>query len=136
MEKERILPDVQSGFRAGYSAATAMAHVADDIISNSDNSKGSILVLLDFTRAFDSINLDLLLAKLSYYGVDQDACSWFKSFLTNRRQFVAFDAESEYFRSEVKPVDSGAIRRCQIGAASLNRDNSYKGIDSRDLWLP
>ncbi|XP_047998480.1 uncharacterized protein LOC125235894 [Leguminivora glycinivorella] len=48
----------------------------------------TLLVLLDFSRAFDCINIDLLLSKLSYYGLDNSALRWFYSYLTKRHQYV------------------------------------------------
>ena len=97
---------MQSGFRSGHSTCTALANVTDDIVSASDEGYGIMLVLLDFSRAFDCINIKLLLAKMSYYGVTQSACDWFCSFLTGRKQFV-----------EVQNID-GSIVKSQIRGRS------------------
>lgn len=53
LENEELLPEVQSGFRAGHSAETALTHITDDMIQTDDNGLSSILVLLDFSKAFD-----------------------------------------------------------------------------------
>ncbi|CAG4958870.1 unnamed protein product [Colias eurytheme] len=87
IEKENVLPLVQSGFRKGHGTATALAQVTD-IISNSDEGNGSLLVLLDFTRAFDCIDVEMMVAKLKFYGVSSKACKWFRSYLMYRKQYV------------------------------------------------
>lgn len=94
IESEKILPVVQSGFRGGHGTETALATVTDDIISASDSGDGSILVLLDFSRAFDCINTELLLAKIMYYGVSSASCDWFRSYLTGRKQYVETSVEN------------------------------------------
>lgn len=88
LEAENILPQVQSGFRKKHSTATALLDVVDNILAAQDKGMGTILVLLDFTRAFDSINIPLLLAKMTYYGFDIDTVKWFNSYLHLRSQIV------------------------------------------------
>jgi hypothetical protein len=68
-----ILPLKQSGFRMGRSNATALLDVVDDILEGWDVGEASILVLLDYSRAFDTVNSSLLMAKLTYYGFDAPA---------------------------------------------------------------
>lgn len=62
--------------------------MTDNILSAQDKGLCTLLVLLDFSRAFDCINIDLFLSKLNYYGFDQNTIHWFQSYLTNRRQRV------------------------------------------------
>ncbi|KAJ8714407.1 hypothetical protein PYW07_002632 [Mythimna separata] len=100
LEVNNILPDLQSGFRKGRGTATALADVVGNILEARDRGEGSILVLLDFSRAFDAINTILLLSKLAYYGFDGDAVDWFKSYLTDRSQYV------QIHREDGSPVSS------------------------------
>ncbi|KAF9803255.1 hypothetical protein SFRURICE_007101 [Spodoptera frugiperda] len=82
IEDSGILPDVQSGFsaeRAIFSlalTATALLDVTDNILGAQDEGMCTILVLLDFSRAFDSINLSLLISKMAYYGFDIPTIKW------------------------------------------------------------
>ncbi|CAG4957224.1 unnamed protein product [Colias eurytheme] len=112
IEKENILPLVQSGFRKGHGTATALAQVTDDIISNSDEGNGSLLVLLDFTRAFDCIDVEMMVAKLKYYGVSTNACKWFQSYLMYRKQYVIIQNGDNSERS----VDRTLSRGCPQGS--------------------
>lgn len=108
LEAENILPDMQSGFRGEHGTSTALAHVTDEIIQASDSGNGSILTLLDFSRAFDCINTELLLAKMSHYGLSKSTCEWFGSYLSNRSQFVQVtDDEGNQVNSSVKHVTRG-----------------------------
>lgn len=114
IERNKILPDVQSGFRGGRGTTTALLDVVDNILAEQDQGLGTILVLLDFSRAFDSISIPLLLSKLSYYGVDATAIGWFESYLSNRSQFVQITKEdgtqlSSSCKSVVRGVPQGSI---------------------------
>lgn len=64
-----LLPIVQSGFRPGYSCTTALLNIMDDIITASDKGECTALVLLDFSRAFDTLNHEILLSILKYIGL-------------------------------------------------------------------
>lgn len=88
IEINNILPVYQSGFRKGHSTTTALSNVVSDFLEAQDKGQGTILVLLDFSRAFDSINRALLYSKLKYYGFSTDTIKWFISYLENRTQIV------------------------------------------------
>lgn len=93
LEANNILPDLQSGFRQGRGTATALADVVGNILEARDRGEGTILALLDFSRAFDAINTTLLLSKLVFYGFDSDAVEWFRSYLSGRSQYVEMHKE-------------------------------------------
>lgn len=88
LESNSILPQYQSGFRKNHSTSTALIDVTGNILEAQDRGMGTILVLLDFSRAFDTISIPLLLGKLVYYGFDEHAVKWFGSYLSNRSQYV------------------------------------------------
>ncbi|CAH2096603.1 unnamed protein product [Euphydryas editha] len=78
-ESNSLLPSLQSGFRKGHSTATALSDIVDNLLTAQDQGMVSLLILLDFARAFDSINTALLLSKLNFYGFDHHAVRWFHS---------------------------------------------------------
>jgi hypothetical protein len=82
------LPPKQSGFRKKRSTATALLDVIDDILAAGNEGYATILVLLDYSRAFDTINTTLLLSKLAYYGFDYKTINWFATYLSDRSQRV------------------------------------------------
>lgn len=88
LNNNSLLPLKQSGFRRGYGCATALVDILDDIVTAYDNNKSSILILLDYSKAFDTINHTLLVAILQYIGFDDMSCSLVASYLNNREQRV------------------------------------------------
>lgn len=91
VSKKNILPQTQSGFRKGHSTATALSKVTSDISQNIDNNLISCLILLDYSKAFDLINHDMLIAKLQYFGFSEQSCVWILNYLELRAQVVELD---------------------------------------------
>lgn len=83
-----ILPDVQSGFRPLHSCETALLNVTDDILRATDRKQVTILVLIDFSKAFDTLNHELLFAILKSIGMSNKVINFFRSYLENRTQKV------------------------------------------------
>ena len=75
----------------------AIIDLVDKISSNIDNKKHSIGIFLDLSKAFDTIDHQILLRKLQCYGIRGIACDWFKSYLENRVQYTVFDVITELF---------------------------------------
>jgi hypothetical protein len=71
LNKNNILPDIQSGFRGNYSTRRALLRVTDDLAHAMDKSKLSILILLDQSKAFDLVHFDILLIKVKYIGFQE-----------------------------------------------------------------
>lgn len=86
-----VLPEYQSGFRPNHSCTTALLNVTDNILSSADNSKLTLLVLLDFSKAFDTLNHNILLSILHYIGFKPNAVNLMRSYLSDRKQFVKFN---------------------------------------------
>ncbi len=96
LEKNALCEDFQSGFRPYHSTETALFRVTNDLLL-SDRGCISLLVLLDLSTAFDTIDHNILLNRLeNYAGIRGSALSWFKSYLSNRHQFVAVNEEVSY----------------------------------------
>ena len=91
LNSNNIIPKLQSGFRTGYSCSTALSNVTDDIIRGLDCNRASILILLDFSKAFDMLNHEILLSILNYIGFSDASLRLVLSFLTNRIQRVVLD---------------------------------------------
>lgn len=109
LDFNRVLPDIQSGFRAGHSCTTALLGVSDDIISAIDSSRVVALTLLDFSRAFDTLDHDVLLSILHYVGLSHSTINMFHSYLANREQCVSLNGATSSFRSVVRGVPQGSI---------------------------
>nr|XP_046468059.1 uncharacterized protein LOC124212225 [Neodiprion pinetum] len=84
LDQNNILDPVQAGFRKHHSTQTAILKVLDDARKAVDDRCITVLLMVDFSRAFDSINQRLLLTKLKDYGFSNEAIEWFQSYLTGR----------------------------------------------------
>lgn len=86
-----LLSSCQHAYREDHSTSTALAQMTDDWLTGMDKSKLVGAVMLDFSAAFDIINHSLLINKLQCYGFSPRATSWFKHYLTDRKQCVFFN---------------------------------------------
>ena len=83
-----LLANEQSGFRKMHSCQTALTKLTEKWISDIDNGNVTGAVLLDFRKAFDLVNHEVLLNKLRYYNFEDKSLSWLQSYLSNRTQTV------------------------------------------------
>lgn len=82
----------QSGFRTHHSTETALLKVVNDIRINLDNNKPSVLVLLDLSAAFDTVDHQILSHRLGeHVGLSGIVFNWFASYLCRRKCFVSID---------------------------------------------
>lgn len=89
--ENNLLYPLQSGFRKHHGTDTALIRVIDNLLFNLDNDQVSGLLLVDYRKAFDMVDREILLQKLNAYGLTPVASKWFSSYLTDRHQFIAID---------------------------------------------
>ena len=95
LTKKSILNDNQYGFRPAHSTIDAVSKFTTHVLKSLENKLCTLAVFLDLSKAFDTIDHNILLAKLEYYGARGIALEWFRSYLCNRSQFVMYrDTES------------------------------------------
>ena len=91
LNSNNLLPELQSAYRANRSTETAMAKVVSDILMAFDHGYIAALALLDCSAAFDTVDHDILLRKLSESsGVNATALQWLTSYLCGRQQCVRY----------------------------------------------
>ncbi|KAF7253392.1 ERI1 exoribonuclease 3 [Varanus komodoensis] len=88
LDETDYLDPFQSGFRPGYSTESALVALYDDLCREKDRGSTSLLVLLDLSSAFDTIDHGILLDRLAGLGVGGTALQWFRSYLNGRFQKV------------------------------------------------
>ena len=83
--------DLQFGFRKMNSKNHALLSLTEDMRKALDNNLFTAGVFIDLQKAFDTVDHEILLYKLNHYGIGRVANDWFRSYLTNRKQFVSIN---------------------------------------------
>ena len=90
VDSNNLYAHYQSGYRKFHSCETAVTRIHNDLLMMIDKKTNVLLLLLDLSAAFDTINHTLLLKKLQRsYGITDTALQWLKSYLSNRTFKVA-----------------------------------------------
>ena len=90
LEDNRLYASKQSAYRRCHSTETALLRVTNDFLRALDDHKEGVLVLLDFSSAFDVIDQQIFLERLTNkYGITGKVHDWFASYISNRSQVVA-----------------------------------------------
>ncbi len=97
----------QSGFRSGHSTETALLSVTKALRIAKANSKSSVLILLDLSATFDTVNHQILLSTLSSMDITGIPLGWFESYLTGRSFRVAWGGEVSKAHKLVTGVPQG-----------------------------
>ena len=108
LEQNGLLKDVQSGFRKNRSTQDILLGTVDDWKTALDRGQDVAAVMIDLSKAFNTVNHALLIEKLQAYGIREGELLWFKNYLCNRKRVVMDGAVSDW--NEVnKGVPQGSI---------------------------
>ena len=89
----------------------AILQLVNQITEASSQGKYTLGIFLDLSKAFDTVNHNILLEKLKAYGIQSENLKWFRSHLSNRKQFTL----SDDFKTEVKIVKCGVRQGSILG---------------------
>ena len=120
MKAKKRLTEHQSGNKAMHSTETMNVMMTDQMLQAMDDKKLTIVVLLAFSKAFDSIDHNKLLSKLKSLGTSSFAVDWFRSYLKDRRQYVHISSE----HSTLCGLSHGAPQGSTLGPALLLASHS------------
>ena len=107
--KSKIFSNFQFGFREKHTTSHALLHFIDKISQAIDKEMHTIGIFLDYSKAFDTIDHEILLGKLSHYGVRGTALDWFKSYLADRKQFVSLNGFDSGLQNVTCGVPQGSL---------------------------
>jgi hypothetical protein len=109
LNQHNILSNHQFGFRSGSSTSDAILEFLSYSYESLNFNKYLLTVLLDFSRAFDTIDHRILLSKLNHVGIRGSLLRWFSSYLSNRKQYVTIGSHSSQKTSVDVGVPQGSV---------------------------
>ena len=101
----------QYGFRKMHSTELAALELTDRILKDIDERNVSLAIFMDLSKAFDTLDHQILLTKLNFYGIGGLALDWFSSYLTGRKQYVEVDG----VKSGLLPLSTGVPQGSILG---------------------
>ena len=129
MNENNLISKFQSGFRPGYSTLSALIQMCDAWFNNMDNGELTGVVFLDIQKAFDSIDHDVLLEKMIFYGVSQNELKWFQSYLTNRYQQCQINGVLSKKGKTISGVPQGSRHNLNVKVADLRSNIKINNND-------
>ena len=109
LEDQGTLADTQYGFRKNRSTTHAISELTDDINNNLNNGKKTAAIFIDFKKAFDCVQHDILINKLRDIGFNESALSWTADYLQERKQRVKVNGSLSDFETVKQGVPQGSI---------------------------
>ena len=91
LETNKIISNNQFGFRKNISTFDALNNITKELFMALDNKLSAICIMIDFSKAFDTVRHDILLKKLEIYGIRGIVLNWFASYLKGRSQSVKYN---------------------------------------------
>ena len=104
-----LLHPNQYGFRKSYSTDFAIIQLYDKIVNSLSNKEHCVGVFKDLSKAFDTIDHNILIRKLNNYGIRGIALSWFQNYLSDRKQYVSFQGSDSLKLDITCGVPQGSV---------------------------
>ena len=109
-QTNHLIDPRQHGFVDLKSCKTNMVEFLDSLAVNLNDKKRTDVIYFDFSKAFDSVNHDLILFKLKHtFGVDGHLLNFIKNYLSNREQCVVLGNEKSSFKPVISGVPQGSL---------------------------
>jgi hypothetical protein len=109
LEENKVLTDCQHGFRPRRSCETQMVTCLNELAGSLDTGKQQDILILDFSKAFDTVPHERLLLKVEHYGITGKTYKWIESFLTNRSQRVQVEGVKSDSVLVISGVPQGSV---------------------------
>jgi hypothetical protein len=124
MNVNKMLFSGQHGFRPGHSCETALHELLSDINTIRDKPAIALLLFIDFRKAFDLVDSDLLIKKLFHYGFDNNSLELIKNYFADRKKVVKYNKTLSSKEDITLGVPQGSILSPLFFLIMIN-DNPY-----------
>ena len=104
-----LLYEKQFDFQRNCSTDYAILQLTKEINESFEKKEFTLGVFVDLSKAFDTVDHDILLAKLSYFGINNKYRNWFKSYLSNRQQYISYNNKNSSIKNIICGVPQGSI---------------------------
>ena len=111
LETTMYLVPQQNGFRKNKSTTKALAAIIDRILIANDGGDLAVAVFLDFKKAFDTVNHQILIWKLERAGLSRELCNLIQDYLSDRQQITVMGKQ----RSEPRKITTGVPQGSTLG---------------------
>ena len=112
LTENNIIYDLQFGFRQNVSTAHALIDFTENIRQALDERYIGYGIFVDLQKAFDTVDHEILLAKLNHYGICGVSNDWFRSYLSDRQQYVSVNG----YDSGLTKLNYGVPHRSVLGS--------------------
>ena len=109
LEIHNVLFSLQFGFQENHSIDHALVSLTEAIRNTLDNKRIGCGIFIDLKKAFDTVNHNILLSKLEHYGVRGCALQWFRSYLSDRKQYVSVNGSNSNLLQISCGVPQGSV---------------------------
>ena len=109
LTKFKLLYEYQFGFREGHSTTQALVEITDRLRSAIDKQELTCGIFIDLTKAFDTVDHNILLQKMFNYGIRGNVYNLFQSYLSNRQQFVKVNNVNSNMKTVKCGVPQGSV---------------------------
>ena len=104
---KKILHPQKFGFRKGHSTEHAIAQLIDQIYESFENNNYTVGNFIDLSKVFYTVDHTILLKKLEIYGITGANLAWFRSYLTNRKQYICINNYNKTNKTNEQKVTYG-----------------------------
>ena len=133
LEINKILFEYHYGFRKLYSTTLALVEFTDNLIRDLDEGNYCISIFVDLTKAFDTVDHDILLTKLDHYGVRGHANDFFRSYLVHRFQYSSINGTHSSLTLNQIGVTQGSVLALLFFTIYIN--DIYRAVGAEYIRL-
>ena len=132
---EKLLQSKQFGFQKGHSTEHAIAQLADQIHESFENGNYTLGVFIDLSKASSTVDHPISLKKLENYEIRGTNLAWFRSYLTNRKEYIQMTNDSKInLRNTTCGVTQVSILGSLLFLAYVNDLPSSSKISNRIMF--